>query len=114
MQAAFSAAESFLSAPITPSVQVRMALHWGAVKTGPDGDVLGTEVHKACRIEGVKSADLKEPVIEKDRLPMENRILISKQGLDRSPKTLQSQFIQAGKFHLKGFTKLHELWVYSG
>ncbi len=114
MPAALAVAESFLDDSILPQVHVSMGLHWGAVKTGPNGDVLGTEVHKVCRIEDVKPDDLLEPAMDKNSFSVENRILISLQGLAQLPNTQRNAFRKAGKFHLKGFHNLHELWLYSG
>lgn len=113
MTAALSTAISLLNNPIVPTVRVRIALHWGTVRTGPNGDVLGTEIHKVCRMEGVKITDLLEPMIDKKAFPTENRILISKQGFVQLPEAVHGKFKQMGKFYLKGFHKLHELWLYS-
>ena len=96
MGAALATAESLLTGPIPSQVRIRMALHWGAVKTGPDGDVLGTEVHKVCRMEGVKSEDLLEPVMDKGAFPLENRILISSQGLAQLTDAQRSTFDPVG------------------
>jgi len=109
--AAFSLASTFLEIPVHPDVHVRMALHWGAVKTGPNGVVLGTEVHRTYRIEGVQMQDQIVPAAYTEALPADNRILITKQGLERLTGFDQAKFRSAGTFRLKGFKKFCELWV---
>lgn len=74
--------------------------------------MLGTEVHKVCRIEGVKTDDLLEPIMEKDAFPLEDRILISTQGLEQLHENDRVKFTPAGNFRLKGFDELYALWVY--
>jgi len=109
--AAFSMAASFLKTPVHQDISIRMALHRGIVKTGPDGDVLGTEVHRVCRIEGVNAQDQIELAGHARPLPMTNRILITKQGLEQLDISVRRQFRLAGKFRLKGFNEVCELWV---
>lgn len=113
MPAAFSLAASFIETPIHTEMRIRMGLHWGYVRTGPDGDVLGAEVHRAARIEGVKIEDRIAPLNRASLLPEANRILISRPGLDHLPISLQSQFTSAGVFKLKGFEKPCELWNFT-
>ena len=112
LSVAFSLASTFLDIPINPDIQVRIALHWGTVKSGPDGDVLGVEVHKVFRIENVQMQDQIDspPGIS---LPISNRILVTKQGLEQLATADRKKFTYAGKFILKGFDDLCELWVFS-
>ncbi|GAK57021.1 serine/threonine protein kinase with FHA domain [Candidatus Vecturithrix granuli] len=113
MPAAFSLAASFLETPIHADMRIRMALHWGYVRTGPDGDVLGAEVHRAARIEGVK---IEDRIAQTDRatlLPEADRILISKPGLHHLPVSLQGQFKSVGVFKLKNFENPCELWNFT-
>ncbi|MDY0094537.1 MAG: protein kinase [Candidatus Vecturithrix sp.] len=113
MSAAFSLAVSFLELPVHAEVRVRIGLHWGYVRSGPDGDVLGTEVSRVARIEEVKREDRiarpEHPLL----LPEANRILISKAGLSQLPLSLQSQFNSLGIFRLQGFAEPSELWNFS-
>lgn len=111
--AAFSLAASFLETPIHPGIQVRMALHWGQVKSGPAGDVLGVEVHRVFRMESVQVKDQIDSATPKRSLPISNRIVISRSALDHLPPTDHAKFSYAGKFLLKGFDDLCELWVYT-
>lgn len=113
MRAALSTALSFITNPILPDTYVRIALHWGTVKTNTHSDVLGTDVQKVYCIEEVKANDLVEPILSEDAFPLENRILISKQGMAQLPRSAQGQFTLAGKFRLQGFHELHDLWIYS-
>lgn len=114
MPAAFLLAASFLEKPIHADMKIRMALHWGHVKTGPDGDVLGVEVHRVSRIESVKIQDRIEPVNLSAPFPEANRILITRQGLERLPGSYQTSFQPGGKFRLKGFEDPCELWILAG
>lgn len=111
--AAFSVASSFLKTQVHPLIRVRMALHWGTVKTGPNGDVIGTEVHKVCRIEGLKKADQIALPVDKEPFPIGERILITQQGLEQLNDSDRSKFRPAGTFRLKGFNESCELWVYN-
>lgn len=110
---AFSLAASFLETPIHPDIQIRMALHWGQVKSGPAGDVLGVEVHRVFRMEGVQIKDQVDSTPIKLPLPLSNRIVVSRDALERLPSDEHGSFRYAGKFLLKGFDDLCELWVYS-
>jgi class 3 adenylate cyclase len=110
--AAFSVASVFLESPVHEEVHVRMALHWGEVRTGPDGDVLGVEVHRVCRVEGVKVENQIDPAAY-EPLPPENRILATKEVLDRLNAPDQQRFRPAGRFRLKGFDESCKLWVCS-
>ncbi len=111
--AAFALASSFLATPIHPGIQVRMALHWGPVKSGPAGDVLGVEVHRVFRMESVQMKDQIDSSTPKTSLPISNRIVVSRYALDRLSPAEHAQFSYAGKFLLKGFDDLCELWVYT-
>ncbi len=110
---AFSLASTFLETPVHPDIHVRMALHWGAIKTGPHGDVLGTEVHRACRIEGVKLQDQIDTAGYEGTFPTDDRILVSRKGLEQLNTQDKAKFGALGKFRLKGFKNPCELWVYS-
>jgi class 3 adenylate cyclase len=111
--AAFAIATTFLVTPIHQDVHVRMALHWGQVKTGPDGDVVGVEVQRVYRIEGVKKDDQLDPT-EDTGLPPHNRILVSQEAIEQFQISDRQRFRQIGSFRLKGFDKPCKLWVYSG
>jgi class 3 adenylate cyclase len=88
-----------------------MGLHWGMVKTGPDGDILGTEVHRVCRIEGVKAQDQLDPAELNEPLPTADRILTTKEALEQLDASDKAKFRPAGKFRLKGFDEPCELWL---
>lgn len=113
ISAAFALASTFLEMPIRSNLHIRMALHWGTVKIGPEGDVLGAEVHRVYRVEGVKVEDQIDPMADTPPLPASDRILITRQGLEQLSDSDQQKFRPAGKFQLKGFNKPCELWVYS-
>lgn len=111
VQAAFSLASTFLETPVHQDVHIRMALHRGAVKTGPDGDVLGTEVRRVYQIEGVKKEDQVELTIHESVLPEENRILATQQAMIKLADSDRIKFKPVGKFRLTDFDEFCELWV---
>jgi serine/threonine protein kinase len=80
MSAALSLASTFLETHAYQDIDIRMALHWGAVRIGPGGDVLGKEVNRVSRLEGVKVEDRIKPTGKEAPLPLVNRLLISRQG----------------------------------
>lgn len=90
-----------------------MALHWGTVKTGPDGDVLGAEVHRLFRVEGLQEQDRIEPGEDGKPLPSAKRILVTKQAIEQLDEATKTTLKSAGKFQLKGFNEPYELWMLS-
>ncbi len=113
IETAYLIASELLNDPPNDSVSLRIALHWGAVKTGPDGDVLGVEVHRVFRIENVQIADQIDVHGKTLDLPKSNRILATNQALEHMNATDRLSFQMAGKFRLKGFDTHCELWVLS-
>lgn len=117
LPATFSLALTFLETPIDSNVRVRMALHWGMIKTGLDGDMLGMEVLRISRIEGVKEKDRIDDVNAKRRihvsLPEAERILITAAGLKQLNTSDQRRFVPAGMFQLPGFDEPCELWLFT-
>jgi serine/threonine protein kinase len=110
---AFLVALEFLKKPILQNIHIRMALHWGTVKTGPDGDVLGAEVHRVFRIEGVQIQDQIEPVVPHRFFPVAERILATKQVMNQLNQADRTKFEFAGKFRLRGFKEHCEIWMLS-
>ena len=111
ISSAFSLASTFLETPLAGDIRLRIALHWGAVKFGPEGDVLGKEVHRVCRVEGIQN-DAR--VVSKDTdspLPEADRILVTEQGFQQLDAGRQKQFTPIGTFHLKGFAESTALWM---
>ena len=111
LPSAFSLALSFLKKPVQADVQSRMALHWGAVKLAPDGDVLGVEVHRVFRAESVQMPDQINPDYDGPPIPVSDRIVMTEQALERLGESDQTKFHQAGEFALKGFAEPCPLWV---
>jgi len=112
-QTAFSLASDFLKTQIHQDVSIRMALHWGTVKTGPDGDVLGAEVHRLFRIESVQEQDRIELAEHGEPLPSTERFLVTKQVVEQLDEAAKAKLRAAGKFQLKGFNEPCELWMLS-
>jgi hypothetical protein len=52
-----------------------------------------------------------DPAAYKEVLPSDDRILITKQGLERLNDSDQVKFKLAGTFQLKNFNELCKLWV---
>ena len=108
---ALSLALTLLEIPVYLDVHIRMALHWGTVKSSPNGDVLGREVHRVYRLESVEMKDQIEPAPSNEVLPAENRILITQEGLEQLSDPDQLNFRPAGTFQLRGFDDPCQLWV---
>lgn len=111
VETAFLIASEFLKNPFHEQVSIRMALHWGAVKTGPDGDVLGVEVHRVFRIENTQAQDLIASTGREEPLPKSGRILATNQLVQQLNSTDRLKFKMAGKYRLKGFDEPCDLWV---
>jgi class 3 adenylate cyclase len=111
MSAAFSLASAFLETHTYQDIRIRMALHWGTVKIGPDGDVLGREVHRIYRVEGVNAEDRIDLTEDNNVLPNSERILVTAQGLKQLNVSARTRFKPAGTFRLKGFAESCKLWV---
>jgi class 3 adenylate cyclase len=109
--AAFSLAETFLEQPVSPDARIRMALHWGEVMTGPNGDVLGTEVQRVHQIEKVTFQHRVDPATRQRTVPRANRLLITDQGLEQLEASAKARFRPGGQFQLKGFRESCTLWV---
>jgi class 3 adenylate cyclase len=112
--AAFSLARTYLEQPLQSSIQFRMALHWGTVNTGPDGDILGTEVRRIFRVENMQKEDCVAPTASTDAdFSAVDRILATKPVIDRLPAPERSQFHQAGTFRLNHSGEgCCDLWVW--
>jgi pSer/pThr/pTyr-binding forkhead associated (FHA) protein len=94
---------------LSPSPQpIRMALHWGTVRTRRNGDVFGREVHRIYRI-----ADIQMPAEGLDAAngPQRDYLLITPQGLTQLPQDTQRQFRALGAFPLEGFDDPCTLWA---
>ncbi len=112
MQAAFSLAMTFLETYMYQDIHLRIALHWGAVKTGPGGDVLGREVHRVCRIEGITADDQISKPEDAVFLPLSDRVIITREGLQQLDPATRAQFKSAGRYRLKGFSDPHDVWIF--
>jgi class 3 adenylate cyclase len=113
VETAFLIASEFLKTPIHENVSIRMALHLGMVKTGPDGDVLGAEVHRVFRVENVQDQDRLDPSGRTEPLPSSGRIVATSQAVQQLSGADRLQFRLAGRFSLRGFEEPSELWVLS-
>ncbi len=113
MADAFAVAETFLSNPIDTQVQVRLALHYGTVKIGVDGDLYGLEMHRISRMEGVSKTDRMESPVRLAEVPEANRIMISAVGVEQLHEADRARFTLAGAFRLAGFDEPTTLWMMS-
>ena len=115
---ALAVASAFLETPVhkdlhvnIADLHVRIAINWGAVKRRPDGDVLGREVHRVCRVEGVKNEDRTNADKDALDLPLYNRIIVTRQFLEQLDEAGRMKFTPAGSFRLKGFEERSDLWI---
>jgi ATP-dependent Clp protease ATP-binding subunit ClpC len=92
---------------------IRMAVHWGAARTGPDGDLLGVEVHRAFRMEALRQSDIVRSNPTLSTFPERSRIMISKSAREQLSLEEKSLFTYAGQFKLKGFEDPYEIWIIS-
>lgn len=111
MNDAFAVAETFLSSPIDTQIQLRLALHYGSVRVGVDGDLYGLEVHRISRIEGVSKTDRIESAARLSDIPDANRIMISTAGIEQLSEVHRTRFTLAGAFRLAGFEEPTTLWM---
>ncbi len=111
MRSAFSLASTFLDTPPSGDIRLRIALHWGTVKFGPEGDVLGKEVHRVCRIEGIQSDARLVSKNTDTPLPEADRILVTEQGIQQLDAAVRKHFAPIGTFRLKGFADSTALWM---
>lgn len=109
---ALSLALTFLHRPLHPDVQVRIAVHWGTVTTGPDNDVLGTEVRRVYRVESVGVENRLEPLRPDELFPTANRILATREFIAQIPDPEKFGFRSIGTFRLNRTGQADcELWV---
>ena len=113
VEIALSVAKSFLEMPAHPDIHVRMGLHWGGVKITLQNDVIGMELHKAARLEGIQMSDRvaapNEPAAD---FPMTERILLTEQAMQELPDLLRKQCRPVGLFRLKDLEETAHLWVW--
>lgn len=114
VSAAFALARTYLEQRLQPNIHFRMALHWGTVNTGPNGDVLGTEVRRVFRVENMQKEHCVAPTTSTDAdFSAVDRILATKPVIDRLPEAERSQFHQVGTFQLNHFEEgCCDLWVW--
>ena len=111
LASAYTIATTFLTSPVAPNIHVRMALHWGAVKIGTDGDILGIEVQRVSRMESLGIQD-RVASEESDKIfPDVDRILMTRQGLEQLGEEQRANFTPIGNFRLPGFHELCQIWV---
>ncbi|PIE31994.1 hypothetical protein CSA56_16705 [candidate division KSB3 bacterium] len=97
---ALSMAADFLKTPIRQDVHIRIALHWGAVKMGTNGDVLGKAVQQVRQFEGLQGKDRIGTTATVGKLPEKNRVLITKPVCKRLSPANRKKFTFAGVFSL--------------
>ncbi len=107
MEPACNLARELLGMVSHPEKPIRMALHWGTVRTRRNGDVFGREVHRVYRIAAVR---MPENETDMTILPQHDYLLMTQQGLAQLSEKEQSEFHSAGTFVLEGFDNPCELW----
>ncbi|PID59081.1 hypothetical protein CSB45_01355 [candidate division KSB3 bacterium] len=111
LPAALSLALTYLREPVDPTIGVRLALHWGRIKIGVQGDILGMEVHRVSRLESINSRERLPSEKHYKDFPSTNRILMTSVGREHLPPQMQELFQPAGKFQLHGLDEACDLWV---
>jgi len=114
MSAAFALARTYLEQPTQADIHVRMALHWGVVNTGPDGDVLGTEVRRIFRVENIQKEDCLDPTSLADTtFSITDRIVATEAAIDRLSEAERALFHSIGTFQLSTSKDTGcDLWVW--
>jgi class 3 adenylate cyclase len=107
---ALTAARSFLQGGMSAQLPLRMALHWGNIKSGPDGDPLGVEVHRVFRMEGLTEEE-RVGIKRLNNLPEQDRILATREAVNRLGIQEKVFFKQVGRFSLKGFSQPCEIFL---
>ncbi len=113
VSAAFALAVRFLETHNYEKAHIRLALHWGAVKFGPTGEVLGREVRLVSGIEGVKITDRVDEEKDKVPLPRFDRLLVTRKAFTLCDAAIQAKCKPAGKFYIRNLGTSADLWVYS-
>ena len=91
-------ATDFLKTPVHVGVHIRMSLHWGAVKTSPDGNVLGKEAQHVRKLDGLQEKDRLKTEAAAESLPEYDRILVTKSAFKRLKPSNRRKFTFAGTF----------------
>jgi ATP-dependent Clp protease ATP-binding subunit ClpC len=91
----------------TVSDRLRRVIHYGRVRPGPNGDYLGTEMHRLFRIEAVGIEDRVDDGPELPRTPM----FVSAAARDQLTTEHRELLDRAGSFRLSGFGEPVELWL---
>ena len=110
--AAFALAVRFLETHNYEKAHIRLALHWGTVKFGPTGEVLGREVRLVSGVEGVKSTDRVDEEKDTTPLPRFDRLLMTTKALTQCDAAIQATCKPAGKFFIESLGTCADLWVY--
>jgi class 3 adenylate cyclase len=113
--AAVAVAKAYIQRPFNPPVQLRMALHWGIVNTGPNGDVMGTEVRRIFRVDNIQRADRVQagPNVKEADFSPANRIVATVTLVEQLPEAERREFRRAGIYRLnRAEDACCELWVW--
>lgn len=93
------------------SQNFRLVVHWGRVKVGPGGDLLGVEVHRLFRVEAIQPQDRVQAEADCGSLPAHSRIVMTRAALNQLSATARLDFELVGQFRLKGFDEPEEVWA---
>jgi class 3 adenylate cyclase len=111
VMAAVAMARSLRATLGAESQNFRLVVHWGRVKVGPGGDLLGVEVHRLFRVEAIQPQDRVQAEADCGSLPAHSRIVMTRAALNQLSATARLDFELVGRFRLKGFDEPEEVWA---
>lgn len=112
MNTAFHVGRSLLATATKFDVSLCVALQWGRMKTGRDGEPSGVEVHRAFRVQALREEDRVPATGHPPPIPKTDRILASASAYDALAPSRQADLWSLGSFRLKGFDDPCEIWAY--
>ena len=90
---------------------LRLIIHYGAVKIDFEGDPIGAEVHKLFRVEALDNAQRVAEGASARGIPEHSCIVITPAALSELSEEARAGFELLGKFRLKGFDEPEEIWA---
>lgn len=110
---AIDVARALRSLSVSAPWNLRFVIHTGAVRIELGGDPIGVEVHRLFRIEALDQTQHVVRTGERN-LPEHSLIVITPAALNQLSEEARTEFEPLGKFRLKGFDELEEIWVEKG
>ena len=96
-----------------PDVAVRVGLHWGPVRTDPDGDRVGLAANMVFRLQAARREDRVQSAPGAPALPARNRILLTGDAAARLAPAERAGALPMGRFLFKGFSTPIEVCLWA-